>query len=62
MRRKNVQIGKDVLLGKNVKIGDNVKILGCCKIGNDVCLMSGVILEDVTVGDGSVIESSKIVM
>lgn len=62
MRRKNVQIGKDVLLGKNIKIGDNVKILGCCKIGNDVCLMSGVILEDVTVGDGSVIESSKIVM
>ncbi len=60
MKRKNVEIGKDVILGRNVKIEDNVKILGECLIGDDVTISSGSRLLDVVVGDGCKIESSTI--
>lgn len=60
MKKKNVEIGKDVVLGRNVKIEDNVKLLGECLIGNDVVITSGSRLTDVVVGDGCRIDSSVI--
>lgn len=58
---KIFKFGKDVLVGKNVKIDKNVKILGCCKIGNNVKILSGSVLEDVVLGDNCFVENSKIV-
>lgn len=55
------KFGKDVLIGKNVKIDKNVKIIGCCKIGNNVKILSGSVLEDVVLGDDCCVENSKIV-
>ena len=60
MKKKNVEIGKDVVLGRNVKIEDNVKILGECLIGNDVVITSGSRLVDVVVGEGCFIDNSII--
>ncbi|MBP3431888.1 MAG: hypothetical protein J6K39_03445 [Clostridia bacterium] len=60
MKRKNIEIGKDVLLGKNVKIEDNVQILGQCSIGDDCILRSGTRLEDVVLGAECIVENSRI--
>ena len=60
MKRKNVEIGKDVVLGRNVKVEDNVKILGECRIGDNVTITSGSRLLDVVVGDCCRIDSSSI--
>lgn len=60
MKKKNIEIGEQVVLGRNVKIEDNVKILGECLIGNDVLIKSGSRLLDAVVGDGCVIDNSRI--
>ncbi len=60
MKRKNVEIGKDVVLGKKVKIENNVKILGQSFVADGCVIKSGSRLEDVTLGAGCVVDSSVI--
>jgi len=60
MKKKNIEIGKDVLLGKSVVIENNVKILGECSIGDGCILKSGTRLEDVVLGKGCRVENSII--
>ncbi|MGN1200804.1 MAG: DapH/DapD/GlmU-related protein [Candidatus Caccovivens sp.] len=60
MKKDRIIIHKSVVLGKNVKIETNVQILGECMVGDNCVLKSGTVLEDVVLGDGCLVENSKI--
>lgn len=57
----SVYIGPDVEIARDVKIYANVHIYGQSKIGEGSKILSGSWLEDVTIGDHTCIDSSKIV-
>lgn len=54
-------IGKDVQIGHDVLIGPNVEILGKTIIHDYVTILPGSIIEDAIIGEGAVIDSSKVV-
>lgn len=60
MKRKNIELGKEIILGKGVKLEDNIKLLGNTKIGDGCVIKSGSVLQDVVVGKDCVIDSSLI--
>lgn len=60
MKQKKCHISRDVIWGKNITLDENVKILGCCKIGDNVKILSGSRVEDSVIGNDCVIDSSII--
>lgn len=60
MNKKNIFISKESMLGKNTKIENNVQILGCCKIGENVRILSGSRIEDSIIGNDCIVDSSII--
>lgn len=54
-------IGKDVQIGHDVLIYPNVEILGKTVIEDHVTILPGSFIEDAVIGQGAVIDSSKVV-
>lgn len=65
--RKNNHIGnhvfisRDSIVGKGCRIGDNVKAKYDVKIGNNVKIGTGAILERISIGDNSIIEGRVVI-